>query len=362
MNKNIEILKGEIEKLENKTFKVYFYVFDSKGTPSGTLSYIYETALRLKKLGYDVTMLHTEKEFVGVGAWMGEEYAALPHVNVNEGRLGSSMSDFLFIPELNSNVMAATKTLLCKRVAILTNYNYLTDVIPVGASWGTLKVGDCIATTESLKKRINEVFPYVRTNVVRPAILDKFKKTDAPKKLIVNVVAKDTADISSIVKPLHWKYPAYSFVAVRPLQNLSKDVLAEALKESCVTIWDDPTTDFGSTALEAMAAGNIVIGKVPENIPDWMLDKDGNIRNNGLWFYNTNDVHTMIAEVLQTSFADMIPESLYKEMEDTVAEYSEANMDKDIQDVYVDGLFEHRRKELIILLDGMTNKNEKSEE
>ena len=125
--KIIENINREVEKIDKKTNRVYFFVIDTKGVPSGSLEYIYKLAMILKDEGYDVSMLHTEDEFVGVGEWLGEAYAALPHYNVNKDETGTSPSDLLFIPEIFSQVMNQTKTLPCKRVAILQNYNYVVE-------------------------------------------------------------------------------------------------------------------------------------------------------------------------------------------------------------------------------------------
>ena len=49
--KKEEILKRietEIEKMRDKQNKMLFYVFDTKGNPSGSLEYIYNIALLLK--------------------------------------------------------------------------------------------------------------------------------------------------------------------------------------------------------------------------------------------------------------------------------------------------------------------------
>ena len=102
----IQIVEENIKRIENKDFNVYFYVLDTKGNPSGSLEYIYQTALTLQNLGYKVTMLHQDKDFVGVGEWLGEKYSEIPHKFVgteteqpNEN-IQISASDFLFIPEI----------------------------------------------------------------------------------------------------------------------------------------------------------------------------------------------------------------------------------------------------------------------
>ena len=56
----------EINKLDNNEFTFFFFVIDSKGQWSGAVAYVYETALALSEMGYNVKMLHGEKEFVGV--------------------------------------------------------------------------------------------------------------------------------------------------------------------------------------------------------------------------------------------------------------------------------------------------------
>ena len=69
--KVIENIEREISKIDKKENRIFFFVIDTKGVPSGSLEYIYNLALILKEEGYDVSMLHTEEEFVGVGAWCG---------------------------------------------------------------------------------------------------------------------------------------------------------------------------------------------------------------------------------------------------------------------------------------------------
>ena len=132
-------IEEQISKIDNKDFSLYFYVVDTKGVASGSLSYIYDIALGLKNMGYNVGMMHSEEEFVGVEEWLGKEYADLPHYNVEKKSVDISPSDILFIPEVYSNVMGATKKLPCQRVAILQSFEKLTEFIPFGATWGAMR-------------------------------------------------------------------------------------------------------------------------------------------------------------------------------------------------------------------------------
>ena len=78
-NEKVALMKARIEeqisKIENNDFTLYFYVIDTKGNPSGSLSYIYDIALGLNAMGYNVGMMHNEEDFVGVEGWLGKEYS-----------------------------------------------------------------------------------------------------------------------------------------------------------------------------------------------------------------------------------------------------------------------------------------------
>jgi hypothetical protein len=356
----IEILEQELQKIENKTFKVFFLVYDTKGTPSGSLTYIYQTATYLQELGYDVHMLHTEKEFVGTDTWLNSFTHILPHHNIQEDSIEVSASDFMIIPEIFADIMAKTKSMPCKRIALLQNYDFMTELIPMGASWETLNINECITTSKNLGERLNEVFKNVNINVVRPCIEDIFENTNNEKKLIVNIVSKDQNDINAIVKPFKWKYPMYGFVAFRYVNGQDKETFAKLLKESPITIWNDPFTDFGASALEAMACGNIIIGKVPESEPEWMV-KEGTFKDNGVWYYNTKDVHALIASVVQTFMKDQLPTNVLKEMSETVKEYRKELQQEDIKRVYVDTLFKNRKDELKLMLDYLKKNNKEKQ-
>lgn len=355
-NKQKTVIENFIKNIEDKTFNVFFFVMDSKGAPLGSLAYIYETAKHLHDIGYTVKMLHNEDEFVGVESWMGAEYASLPHFNTEKDSVAITASDFLFIPEVYSGVMTKTKNLPCKRIAILQNFGYLTDTIPMGVSWDNLKMRDCVTTSESLRERLHSVFPEVNVDIVKPGIKSYFsyEHENTPKKLIINVVSKNPAEINSIIKPFYWKYPQYKWVAFRNVANVERTEFAKLLREGFATIWCDTATDFGYSALEAMAAGDIVIGKVPETAPEWMGKET--LNNNGLWFYNDLDAQDAIATAIQMFLtSSSIPSELKENMEKTVSEYQMKDYFKTVEDVYAN-IFERRKKEFETILSIIKNK------
>lgn len=358
----IKNLTTAMEDIEKKNFRFMFFVMDTKGMPNGSLSYIYSTAKKLNDLGYKVCMLHAEKDFVGVGNWLGDEYAKLKHYNIESDAVKASPADFLIIPELYSNVMYQTMKLPCKRIVLLQSRNFMTEVIQPGSTWADYGIVDCITTSAPLENHVKDVFPVVRTNIVRPLVDLKKFGCDEPKKAFINIVTKSGGETSRIVKEFFWKQPAFKWVTFRDIKGLSKDEFSNALKESFATVWCDETTDFGVSALEAMAAGNVVIGRVPEEIPEWMADKEGNILDNGAWFYRMSDSSNVIANVIESFLMDSIPQEIYDKAAETAKYYSEDAFTEDIKRVYIETYVEGRKKELTTALGIAKNNLEKEKE
>ena len=105
----------------------------------------------------------------------------------------------------------------------------------------------------------------------------------------------------------------YSWVSFRDLRGLPKETFAEYLKDGAFTIWVDNSTYFGYSAVEAMKCGSIVIGKVPENEPEWLVE-NGEIKDNGVWFFNNSDIHKILAGAIEAFINDEIPSNIYDEM------------------------------------------------
>lgn len=353
MDKEIvkERIQQEIEKIDKKENRVFFFVIDTKGNPSGSLSYIYKMAKFINDEGYNVTMLYQkakEEDFVGVGEWLGEEYSNLDHKCVSEGDLNVSPSDVLFIPEIFSNVMVQTKKLPCKRIAILQNYNYLIEQMPFSVQWGDLGIMECVTNTENNANLISDVFPYVKTTVITPYIDEKFGEIEAPKKMIINVVSKDQGDINKIVKPFYWKYPMYRWVSFRELRGLNQTEFANALREAEITIWCDYDSSFGYSALDAMKSGNIVFAKTTENEMPWSVT-DGKPNDSCIWFDNFNDIHKMIASVIRAIITEKVPDEIKNDAKAVTERYTKDNTQKSVIE-YFNSVIENRKNEIKALL------------
>lgn len=359
--KALENIKESVEKLEKKDFTFFFFVMDTKGNPSGSLAYIYRTAYALKEFGYNVTMLHQEKEFVGVESWLGEKYASLPHVNVETDNVAIRPSDFLFIPEIYANVMSQTKNLPCRKIAILQNQSYLTSTIPVGVTWDDMNIREVITNTKENEKIIKSYFPQIKTHIVSPSIPNVFRESNEPQKLIINIVSKEQSNVDKIIKPFYWLYPVYKWISFRDVRGLPEDVLAQALNTAAITIWIDDETNFGYTLLEALRSGTIVIAKVPDNPTDWMYNEKGDLIDGPIWFNNLRDLPKIISSVVRTWTLDNIPEDIYTDSMKTKELYTTKQQDEEIQEVYLNEIRLGRIKELQSAYDYFTNELNKEE-
>lgn len=356
LENTVQKIDAELKKIDDKDFKVMFFVFDSKGKPNGSLEYIYETAYTLNEMGYNVHMMYSGEEFTGVESWLGEKYASLKHFNLSDN-INVSPSDVLFIPEVYVDAMSKTKELPCHRVVIIQNFSYLTDNMPYGVDFSDLRIFDCVVNSKSMGDRVKKCFPYMNVRIVPPCLGEVFtkEKSEKPKDLVINVVGKDTVTISSIVKQFMWKFPNYKWVPFRNVSDIPRDELKDELAKGFATLWCDQFTDFGYLALEAMACNSVVVGKFPESEPDWLSDENG-FRDNGLWFFKDGDAQDALAGLVNSFMTESIPDEIYANMEETVSEYTRDKMVDNIKKCYVDGIFSERKAVLETAKNNILNK------
>ena len=383
MNNNdkqaIERIDEAISNLKENNFTFFFFIVDCKNVPNGNMQYMYQLAKTLNDKNYKVKMLYqleneynkseieelNRKEkpiderrvFTGVGEWLGEEYMNLPHINISKEEWKVSPSDFLFIPEVFSSLMKQTYQFKapCKRIVVLHNYDYITEFIPFNDEWGTYGIRDVITNTDQQGKLVNSVFPYIKCKTLNPYISDIFRKPIKPKKLIVNIISKRTEDVNKIMKQFYWKYPMYKFISFRDLRGYPKEMFAEFLQESAITVWVDNETPFGYSAIEAIRTGNILIGKVPEHSPEWMSDDDG-LLNNAVWTYDINTIPDILSQVLGSWMQDKIPAVLYENMEKLDNLYTYETYEKKVDEIINDYINE-RIKEFTEIKIAIKSKN-----
>ena len=200
----------------------------------------------------------------------------------------------------------------------------------------------------------------VKTHVLRPGISDTlFRKNDKPKKMIVNFVVKDGDDASRIVKPFFWKYPQLKWVTFAQLANLPQEIFANALRDAAITVVVDNSTSFCYSALEALKTGSIVICKIPENVPDWMLDNE-ELSNSIVWADNLDEIPDIIANLVAMWVRDDIPADLYTEMDRVAETHTMSPMKEDVKKVFVDEIFAERKKDIQSALDKINSESKEN--
>jgi hypothetical protein len=270
-----------------------------------------------------------EKQIGFIKDWLGDEYSSLPHVSIEDKDVKINMVDFIIIPELFANVMEQTSNLPGKRIVLCQSYDYITETLEPGKKWSDYGINDCITTTEKQKEYIDKLFPNNLNTMVIPVSVDgRFKKTEEPKKPTIAILTRDQRDTVKIFKTFYLKYPHLKWITFRDMRGMTKNVFSEALKESCVSVWVDDISGFGTFPLESMACDTPVIGKLPNLANGWITEK------NGMWVDSSTIIPDLLAQYIQAWLEDSVPTDMLSEMDTTVSEYTTKVQKEKIESVY----------------------------
>jgi hypothetical protein len=356
-------LKEVIGNLENKNFRMYFFTLDTKGNPTAGIANIYEHVKMLNELGYNACILHEKNDYKlrgdengnGVGDWLGEEYAQLPHASIEGQELLITPSDFIIIPEIFSNIMEQVKGFPCKKIVFSQSYDYLLELLAVGKRWDfDFGFNDVVTTSKKQASYVKSLFPSIKTHIVPVSIPSYFKPTGKPKTPVVAVLTRNAGEASKLAKSFYLQYPIYKWVTFKELRGLSRENFATQLEKCCLAVWIDDQSGFGTFPLEAIECNTPVIGKMPNMIPEWMENVDENgevsVKNNGVWTNTTLNIPELIATYLKIWLEDAVPTDLLDAMAETKGQYSVENQKQILEDVY-SAIFENRTSELKITLE-----------
>jgi hypothetical protein len=347
--------KKTVEKLENKDFTLYFFTLDTKGNPTAGIANIYEHVKLLNELGYKAAILHEKNDYKlrgdqngqGIADWLGELYAELPHVSIEKQELNISPADFIIIPEIFSNIMDQVKGFPCKKIVLSQSYDYLLELLPIGKRWNSdFGFNDVITTSEKQATYLKSLFPSINTHVVPVSIPTYFKPSDKPKQPIISLVTRNQGDAAKIAKTFYLQYPIYKWVTFKELRGLPRKQFAAELAKSCLAVWVDDQSGFGTFPIEAMECNTPIIGKIPNLIPEWMEAKDeqGNliIKNNGVWTNTTLNLAELVATYMKLWFEDSVPTELMNGIKESQGQYTETKQKETLENVYTK-LFEDRK-------------------
>ena len=305
-------LELSIENMKNKKSRIYLIAQDTKGNAKASIAYIYRLALSLLNAGYNPIILHETPDYTGVSEWLGEEYMTIPHKSIEGQNLEVSPEDLIVIPELYGFVMSQVNNLPCGKIVLCQSYDYMLETLQPGQSWSDLGFLKCITTSNKQKEQIESVMRNVSFDILTPYISDNFKPQKFPAKPIITVHSRDQRDTVNLIKSFYIKFPQYRWITFRDMRNLTEKEFAKGLDESCLSVWIDESSAYGTFPLESMKSGIPVLGLVPSLIPEWMSE------DNGLWINNKIQLVDFIADYLQNWLEDNVNETLFIEMRKTV--------------------------------------------
>lgn len=371
MTSGVEKANELLSRLDNKDFTFYFFTLDTKGNPVAGVANIYEHVKVLNELGYKACIMHEKDDYalrsqeddnhMAISDWLGEEYAALPHISIEGQQLNISPTDFIIIPEIFANIMDQVKTFPCKKIVFSQAYDYLLELLPVDKRWHTdFGFYDVITTSQNQANYISSLFSGINTHIVPVGIADYFKPSEKPKMPIISIVTRNHGDAKKIANSFYRQYPIYKFVTFNELRGLPKKQFAEELGKSCLAVWIDDPSGFGTFPLEAMQSGTPVIGKIPNMIPEWMGDIGDNgetiLRNNGVWTSSTINIPELIGTFMKVWFEDQVPTNILEEMDKTNGTYTMEKQRTSIEEVY-GTLVTKRKEEFNAMLTEMADAN-----
>ena len=310
-----KVLKS-IEILKDKKARIYFLVQDTKGNAKASVRFIYQVAKTLKDADLNPIILHEKNDYVGVGKWLGEEYASLPHRVIEGQNLEISPEDFLVIPEVFGFMMEQVKQLPCAKIVLAQSYAYIVETLQPGQSWAQYGFFKCITTTNMQKEYIERVMRQSSFDIIKPNITSNFHPKSLPPMPIVGVHTKEQSDAINIIKTFYLKFPQYRWFTFRDLRGLSEVEFSNSLRDCFVSVWIDDESGFGTFPLESMKSNVPCIGKVPNLPAEWMTE------NNGIWITDKTLFPDVIADFIQNWLEDNIKPEMYDEMKATAEKYS----------------------------------------
>lgn len=313
-----ELLKKvelSVQRLTDKSVRIYFLTQDTKGNAKASVRQTYEIALTLKNNGFNPIIIHETKEYTGVSEWLGKEYMELPHETIEGEDLKISPEDFIVVPEIYGHVLEQLANLPCGKIISCQAYDHMLETLQPGTTWSQYGFLKAITTSEKQTELVKGVMKNITFDIIPPFISEKFSAKEVPSKPIISIHTRDQRDTMKIIKTFYLKYPQYRWITFRDMRNLDTKEFAEYLKDAFVSVWVDDISGFGTYPIESMASNTPVIGKVPNMKPEWLNDK------NGIWTYELNNIHDILAEYIQNWLEDNVNIELYDKGIETSEEY-----------------------------------------
>ncbi len=359
-----EKIKNSIEQIKGKKSKFLFFIV-STPNPAASIYEIYFHATTVKNLGYDVKILTDTAGYV-IPDWIEKELTDIPHESMEQAKLTVRPEDVLVIPEILSSVMEQTKELPAIRVALLQSIDYQINAVMPGVEWKTFGVEKIITTSQNLKDVVEEFFgKSYDVKVYTPGIPEYFKYNGELKRPVISIVGRNPNEIGKVVKLFYAKYPQYSWITFdsmltdsKPPQPMRRKDYADRIKKNFAGVWVDRIASLGTFPLECMAAGTIPVALVPDLPPEYILNEEGEPKENiGVWTNDFYAVPLLIGDVVTKFLDDSIGDEIIDTMAEVASKYNQEDAKKDLVEIY-QGLIDERLDIFEKTLEKLENKEE----
>jgi hypothetical protein len=224
-------------------------------------------------------------------------------------------------------------------VVLTQTYDIALNALLPGMSWKDLGMDYTIVTSEKMRDFFSPLFQGIPMQVCRPAIPVYFQPSALPKQPVINLLGRNVNDLhNKVTKLFYLKYPHFRWISFRSLGGLPRTEFATKLAESPFAVWVDRIAGFGTFPLECMATDTICLGLLPDVIPSYVNDKNGD------WSADIYQLADRIALYLMAFLEDQLPSEKLTEGQRTVADYRPELANADVRNVYATLLAERRSR------------------
>ncbi len=338
----IDKVKIALNKLINKESRILIFV--AKGNnPAASVYEIYFHAKTLQNMGHNITIL-TDVADYEIPSWIEPELTDIPHEPMEKAKLTVGTQDMIIIPEIFSNIMEQTKNLPCIRIGLLQSIDYMINGLLPATDWTTFGITEVITNSQEAVKIVEEYYgkKTFNINVSAPAIPEYFKNKNTMKRPVISIVGRNPNEISKIVKLFYSRYPQFGWVTFdsmitdsKPPSPLRRVDYAERLKKNFATVWVDRISTFGTVPLEAMKAGSIPIGLVPDITPEYLFGEEGKfLENSGVWTRDIYSLPILIGDLVTKFLDDTIDDKVYETMSAIADKYTVKSATDRLEKIY----------------------------
>jgi hypothetical protein len=150
-------------------------------------------------------------------------------------------------------------------------------------------------------------------DVIEPYISDKFQPLNLPAKPVIAIHSRDQRESLNLIKSFYLKFPQYRWFTFKDMRGLTEAEFAKTIQDSCLAVWIDEISSYGTFPLEAMKSNIPVLGLVPNLLPHWITEE------NGLWINNKIQLVDFIADYIQNWLEDNLSQELFDGMKQTIS-------------------------------------------